>query len=67
MTGRMRGYDRLQGDQERDLFAVIRENKEAVEVVTERDNKLGAAALVWLALADGDQPTADDLRNAGFL
>lgn len=47
-------------------FDPVREHEAAVEAVADRDDRLGAAARVALALARDERPSDDDLETAGF-
>lgn len=50
-----------------DWLQPVREEREGVEELGERDDRIGATARVLLAFADDEQPSEDDLADAGLL
>lgn len=54
-------------ERETDAFESVRAHRDALETVgAERTDRLGAAARVFVALADGERPTDADLVAAGL-
>ena len=47
-------------------FDTIRESEGAVETLVDRDDRIGAAARVSLALARDEQPNMADLESLGI-
>ena len=47
-------------------FAAVREREEAVEALADRDDRIGSAARVSLALARDERPDMADLETLGI-
>lgn len=47
-------------------FDTVRENDSAVETLTDRDDRIGAAARIILALSYDEQPATTDLEAVGI-
>lgn len=60
------GASLSEGDND-DWLQSVREEREGVEELGERDDRIGATARVLLAFADDKEPTEDDLADAGLL
>lgn len=54
-------------DPQEDWLQPIREEREGVEAIAERDDRLGATARVLLAFEADEHPTESDLAEAGLL
>lgn len=54
-------------DADDDWLQPIREEREGVEEIAERDDRLGGLARVLIAFVDDEEPSEDDLADAGLL